>query len=363
MVTRTQFSYLDWGLIILLIVNSLIGVAAIYSSSSHLVGDYPVKQIMWLLVGLGAIFILITFDYNILITYSPYLYIGCLILLISTLVFGHLISGAKSWIKLPFFQIQTSEITKIALILFLSKIFSEYKERMVNLTTGLTSVVVILVPFIIVAVQPDLGTAASYLFILAGAILLAGLNKKIIVIILIVAVIFGYLGWTFFLKDYQRVRVKTFFFPKEDPLGVGYHIIQSKIAIGSGGLSGKGYLRGTQSQLRFLPARHTDFIFSVIGEEFGFIGVVVVLGFYFSFLARIFKSVGKSRDRAGVYVIFMVAVMLSSQFLINVLMTIGLFPIAGIPLPFISYGGSSLLTNFLAVGLVLNIKMRRFVNL
>jgi rod shape determining protein RodA len=171
------------------------------------------------------------------------------------------------------------------------------------------------------------------------------------------------LGWAFFLKDYQRLRVKTFLFPKEDPLGVGYHITQSKIAIGSGGLLGKGYLRGTQSQLRFLPARHTDFIFSVIGEEFGFIGIIVVLLIYYLFLARIFKSVGKSRDRAGVYIIFMVAVMLSSQFLINILMTIGLFPIAGIPLPFISYGGSSLLTNFLAVGLILNIKMRRFVNL
>ncbi|MBN2245506.1 MAG: rod shape-determining protein RodA [Candidatus Aminicenantes bacterium] len=363
MVTRTQLSYLDWGLIILLIVNSMIGVAAIYSSSSHLVGDYPIKQIMWLLIGLGAIFILISFDYHILVTYSPYLYIVCIILLISTQVFGHLSGGAKSWIKLPFFQIQASEITKIALILFLSKIFSEFKGRLINLPTGLTSLVVISIPFIIVAVQPDLGTAASYLFIFSGAVLLAGVNKKILVFILIIAIVFGFLGWSFFLKDYQRARVKTLLFPKEDPLGVGYHIIQSKIAIGSGGLLGKGYLRGTQSQLRFLPARHTDFIFSVIGEEFGFMGVMVVLVFYFFFLARIFKSVGKARDRAGVYIIFMVAVMLSFQFLINVLMTIGLFPIAGVPLPFISYGGSSLLTNSLAVGLVLNIKMRRFVNL
>lgn len=363
MVTRTQLSYLDWGLIILLIVNSLIGIASIYSSSRHLTGDYPIRQIMWFLVSLGAIFILISFDYNILVTYSPYLYIGCIILLVSTLVFGHLIGGAKSWIKLPFFQIQTSEITKIALILLLSKIFSEFKGRSVNISNSFTSAAVIAVPFFVVAIQPDLGTAASYLFILAGAVMLAGINKKMLVLILIVAVLFGVLGWTFFLKDYQRVRVKTFFFPKEDPLGVGYHIIQSKIAIGSGGLLGKGYLKGTQSQLRFLPARHTDFIFSVIGEEFGFMGVIVVLVFYFLFLARIFKSVGKSRDRVGVYIIFMVAVMLSSQFFINILMTIGLFPIAGVPLPFISYGGSSLLTNSLAVGLVLNIKMRRFVNL
>jgi len=363
MVTRTQLNYIDWGLIVLLIINSLIGIAVIYSSSHHLMGNYAFKQFMWLLVSLGAIFILISFDYNILVTYSSYLYIVCLILLGSTLIFGNLISGAKSWIKLPFFQIQPSEITKIVLILLLSRTFSEFKGRSIKIIHGLTSVAAVCVPFLIVAIQPDLGTATSYIFILAGAVLLAGINKKILILFLIAAIVFGFLGWNFFLKDYQRMRVKTFLFPEKDPLGVGYHIIQSKIAIGSGGLLGKGYLKGTQSQLRFLPARHTDFIFSVIGEEFGFIGVALVLIVYFLFLARIFRSVGKARDRAGVYIIFMVAVLLSSQFLINVLMTIGLFPITGIPLPFISYGGSSLLTNSLAVGLILNIKMRRFVNL
>lgn len=363
MMTRMQLSYLDWVLIILLILNSLLGIAAIYSSSHHLAGNYTVKQFIWLLVSLGAIFILISFDYNILVTYSIYLYIACIFLLVLTLVFGHLISGAKSWIKLPFFQIQPSEITKIALILLLASIFSEFKAKSVRIIQVLTSTAVMIVPFFIVAIQPDLGTATSYLFILGGALLLAGINKKILILFLVAAVVFGSLGWAFFLKDYQRFRVKTFLFPKEDPLGVGYHITQSKIAIGSGGLLGKGYLRGTQSQLRFLPAKHTDFIFSVIGEEFGFIGVIAVLMIYFLFLARIFKSVGKSRDRAGVYIIFMVAVMLSSQFLINILMTIGFFPVAGIPLPFISYGGSSLFTNSLAIGLILNIKMRRFVNL
>ena len=363
MITRTQLSYLDWSLIILLILNSLIGIAAIYSSSHHLSGNYTLKQFMWLLVSLGALIILISFDYNILVTYSVYLYIACIFVLVLTLIFGHLIAGAKSWIKFSFFQIQPSEITKIALILFLARLFSEFKEKSVKIIQGLASTAVIFVPFFIVAIQPDLGTATCYLFILAAALLLAGINKKILILFLVTAIVFGSLGWAFFLKDYQKVRVKAFLFPKEDPLGMGYHITQSKIAIGSGGLLGKGYLKGTQSQLRFLPARHTDFIFSVIGEEFGFIGVIVVLLIYYLFLARIFKSVGKSRDRAGVYIIFMVAVMLSSQFIINILMTIGLFPIAGIPLPFISYGGSSFLTNSMAVGLILNIKMRRFVNL
>ena len=172
----------------------------------------------------------------------------------------------------------------------------------------------------------------------------------------------GVLIWSFGLRDYQKQRLTTVLFPEKDPLGSGYQVIQSKIAIGSGGLSGKGFAKGTQSQLRFLPARHTDFIFSVIAEEFGFLGAVFAVLVYFLFLARLFLSVSMSRDRTGAYIIFLVAVMISAQFFINVFMTIGLFPIAGIPLPFLSYGGSSLLANSLAVSLVLNVKMRRFVN-
>jgi rod shape determining protein RodA len=207
-----------------------------------------------------------------------------------------------------------------------------------------------------------LGTALSFLPILLGAMILAGLNKKALVYILLTALIIGIGGWNFFLLDYQKQRIKTLILPEEDPLDSGYHVLQSKIAVGSGGFLGKGYKRGTQSQLRFLPARHTDFVFSVIGEETGFLGVVSVMVIYFLFLARLFLSVFQSRDRAGVYIIFIVSLMMACQFLINVLMTIGLFPIAGIPLPLMSYGGSSLLTNYLAVSLVLNVKMRRFVN-
>jgi len=179
---------------------------------------------------------------------------------------------------------------------------------------------------------------------------------------LIVAIILCLVGWNFGLKEYQRKRITTLIFPQEDPLGAGYHILQSKIALGSGGFLGKGYKRGSQSQLKFLPARHTDFIFSVVGEEFGFMGVILVFLSYYLFLLKLFRSVEKSRDRAGVYIVFMVAIMISFQFFINVMMTIGLFPIAGIPLPLLSYGGSSLLTNYLAVSLVLNVKMRRFAN-
>jgi rod shape determining protein RodA len=227
---------------------------------------------------------------------------------------------------------------------------------------GIFSSGVVALSFFLVALQPDLGTAASYIPIFLASILLAGLNRKTVVFLLIIGLTLGFLGWNFVLKDYQKKRLTTLIFPSQDPLGSSYHITQSKIAVGSGGLLGKGYKKGTQSQLRFLPARHTDFIFSVIGEEVGFLGVALAIGFYFLFLLRLFKSVGQSRDRAGVYIVFMVAVMITFQFMVNVMMVIGLFPITGIPLPLYSYGGSALLTNYLGISVVLNVKMRRFVN-
>jgi rod shape determining protein RodA len=223
--------------------------------------------------------------------------------------------------------------------------------------------VLVLVPFVLTAFQPDLGTAFCFLPILLGSFILAGLRRKTVIIFLLAALLAGVAGWKYYLKEYQKMRLTTLVNPGRDPRGYGYHIHQSKIAIGSGGVLGKGFIKGTQSQLRFLPARHTDFIFSVIGEEFGFLGVVFVMVSYFLLLLRIFQSAAKSRDRPGVYLISLVGIMIAFQFLINVLMVVGLFPIAGIPLPLLSYGGSSLLSSFLAVGLVLNVKMRRFVNL
>jgi len=363
MIDQTQFKNIDWILIALLVINTLVGMAVIYSSSHYLPGNYHLKQLLWMVLSLTALFIFLFLDYNTLVTYSAYFYIICLSLLAVILVFGRLVAGTKSWIKFEFFQIQPSEIAKIAIILILARLFSEFKAAHIFSREGILGGILVAIPVLLVALQPDLGTALSYLPILMAAFILAGINKKALLIILVAALICIVLGYGFLLKDYQKQRIKTLVSPGKDPLGSGYHVLQSKIAIGSGGLLGKGYLNGSQSQLRFLPARHTDFIFAVIGEELGFVGVVVICVIYFLFLARIFQSVGAARDRAGVYIIFMVAVMIASQFFVNVFMTIGLFPIAGIPLPLLSYGGSSLFTNFLAVSLVLNVKMRRFVNL
>jgi len=362
MLDRSHFKTVDWWLIILVLFNSFIGVFMIHSSSHYIPGNHAQKQILFILVGICVMFVFISVDYNFFVIYSPYIYTVVLIVLGGVLMFGSLTAGTKSWIKLPIFQIQPSEITKVFIILLLAYSFREFKGSHISLKMSTISSGLVLMPLSLVALQPDLGTALTYLPILLGALLLAGMNKKIVALLIIFGLLLGLLGWNFFLKDYQKDRLRTLIFPEKDPLGTGYHIIQSKIAIGSGGVFGKGYKRGTQSQLKFLPARHTDFIFSVIGEEFGFAGIMTVLILYFLFISRLLQSVFKSRDRAGVYIVFMVFMLFVSQFLINVLMTVGLFPVAGIPLPLYSYGGSSLITNYIAVALVLNVKMRRFVN-
>ena len=318
---------------------------------------------LFLAVSLIALLIVVSIDYHFFTEFSFIGYVLLLAILTGNLLFGRLIAGTKSWIRFSFVQIQPSEFMKIVLILVLAKLFSKSQSNSLSLRQGFLAGIFTSLPVGLIALQPDLGTALSLLPILMGAFILAGINHKFIAISLILLVVSGFLAWNFALKDYQKQRLITVAFPEKDPQGAGYQIIQSKIAIGSGGLLGKGFLKGTQSQLRFLPARHTDFIFSVIGEETGFIGVVVVLLLYFFMLRRIFLSVEKSRDRAGAYLVFMVAVLLSAQFFINVGMTIGLFPVAGIPLPFISYGGSSLMANSIGMGLVINVRMRRFVNI
>jgi rod shape determining protein RodA len=362
MIDRRLFENIDWVLIVLLILNALLGVLMIYSSSHYLPGNFYLRQLFWLGISLAALFILLTIDYQVLLTFSFYLYGAVVFVLLAMLVFNQFIKKG-SWIRLPHFQVQPSELAKIAIILVLAHFFSEYKKNYVSRTAVFAASGLVALPFVLVVLQPDLGTAVSLLPMLLGALILAGLKKKTLALIVILALISGMAGWSFFLKDYQKKRLTTVVFPGKDPLGSGYHTLQSKIAIGSGGLLGKGFKKGTQSQLKFLPARHTDFVFSVIGEEFGFVGVVGVLFLYASFLFRLFRAAAKSRDRAGVYIIFMVCLMISFQLLVNVAMVLGIFPIVGIPLPLLSYGGSSLLANFLGVGLVLNVKMRRFANI
>lgn len=363
MIDRRVFRDIDWVLIGLALLNAVIGVVFIYSSSHFLPGNYYVRQALWVLFSLAVLFLVLTVDYKALMTYSPYLYLASLVVLFGMLLFARLVAHTKSWITLPFFQIQPSEVAKLTVILLLARLFSEYKKNTLASNTAGLALLLVLVPVLLVAAQPDLGTAMTFLPVLLAALFLAGLKRRTIAILLIVSVAAGLVGWNFGLRDYQKRRLTTLFNPGQDPKGAGYHILQSKIAIGSGGLTGKGFGKGSQSQLRFLPARHTDFIFSVIGEETGFVGVFLVLLAYFLMLARMFASAAHARDRAGVYIVFMATMLIAFQFFINVMMIIGLFPVTGVPLPLLSYGGSSLLSNFIAIGLVVNVRMRRFANI
>lgn len=362
MIDRRLVQEVDWVLIGLVLLNSLIGVLFIYSATHFVSGALYLKQVFWIGAGLIALFFVVLVDYKFLVSFSPYFYGLTVALLAGMLVFARLIAGTKSWIAIGFFRFQPSEMAKIVMILLLARIFAEYKS--VYLTPRFTALALLLagVPWLLIVLQPDLGTAMAFSAVVGGAFILAGLKKKTVAVFLLLLLALGVGGWNFGLKDYQKKRLTTVLSPLQDPQGSGYQVIQSQIAIGSGGLTGKGFMKGSQIQLRFLPARHTDFIFSVIGEEFGFLGVFTVVLLYFFMLARMFRSVTKARDRAGVYIVFMASLLIGFQFLVNILMIIGLFPVTGIPLPFLSYGGSSLLASYVACGLILNVRMRRFAN-
>ena len=362
MIDRRLIQEIDWILLGLILLQSLVGVVFIYSSSHVLPGAYHVRQLIWIGLSLLVLILVLVIDYKFFVSLSVYFYGLMVVLLAATLGFARLVAGTKSWITLGLMQLQPSELAKIVMILIFARFFSEYKRPYLTTRVTLWALLVAGVPLLLIIAQPDLGTAMTFVAVIGGAFILAGLRRKAIVLFVLAALLVGVGGWTIALKDYQKKRVTTLINPAGDPRGSGYQVIQSKIAIGSGGFAGKGFLKGSQSQLRFLPARHTDFIFSVIGEETGFIGVFIVIVLYFALLARMFLSVNKARDRAGIYIIFTASLLIAFQFLVNILMIIGLFPVVGITLPFLSYGGSSLLASYVACGLVLNVKMRRFAN-
>jgi rod shape determining protein RodA len=362
MIDRRLFGEIDWALLGLILLQSLIGVFFIYSSSHFLPGAHHIRQLVWIGISLAALLLVLSIDYKFFVALSGYFYGLVVVLLAGTLVFARLVAGTKSWISFGLMQLQPAEMTKIVMILVFARLFAEYKSAYLTTRHTLGAMIVAAVPFLLIVAQPDLGTAMTFVAIVGGAFILAGLKRKTILLLVLAGIVLGVGGWNLALKDYQKRRVTTLINPAGDPRGSGYQVNQSKIAIGSGGFAGKGFQKGTQSQLRFLPARHTDFIFSVIGEETGFLGVFIVIVLYFAILARMFLAVPVARDRAGVYIVFTASLLITFQFLVNILMIIGLFPVVGITLPFLSYGGSSLLASYVACGLVMNVRMRRFAN-
>jgi len=350
--------YFDKFTFIIIIIISLFGILLIYSVSQSLDQSYYLKQLLWLSVSLIVFFIVLSIKTEFVFRSSLFLCIVLSIILVIQLVAGQIIGGAKSWLKFGFISIQVSEFIKIPIALYIANILS--KTKIIDWFIFCKLIFLLGIPFLLIAMQPDLGTA----FILTSFIIISIFLKKIkfsIIFISIMFIIIGsFLSWNHILKPYQKSRIVSFVNPEKYSQSSGYQIIQSKIAIGSGGLSGKGYLKGSQSQYKFLPTRHTDFVVSVLGEEFGFIGISFLFLFFFILLYRQFNF--KSQTDREFYFVYLFNFLILFQFFINTFMSIGLFPILGVPLPFVSYGGSSLLSFFIGEAIIFKIKINNYLN-
>ena len=355
----------DWIAITLIFLLVAIGLAALYSVSrvdNNLnLGDFE-KQNVALVLGIGAAVFFAFFDYRALNSVSTRLYFGALVLLGSVFFIGSRIRGATAWIGIGPFHIEPVEIVKIVMIVFLASFLSKKKAELSMTWRIIGSIVLVAIPVFLIMKQPDFGSASVIVGIWIGMLVASGINKKSLAVLIMVGIIGATSGW-FFLKPYQKDRIINFVKPSNDPLGTGYNVIQSTVAVGSGGIMGKGLGHGSQSQLNFIPEKHTDFIFAVIAEELGLFGALFVLALYLALLYRIREAALLARDNFGYLLAVGVIVMLFVQILINVGMNIGVVPVAGVPLPFLSYGGSSLVVILSAMGLVQSVYMRRMKTL
>jgi len=354
---------IDWGMLVIVLVICALGVVQIFSAA---IGtqwqDAWWKQIIWVVAGLVLMWICTAIDYHTLMTRVWALYVLSVVLLLAVLVAGKQAFGSTRWIPLaPGVHLQVSEFVKLVIILLVARYMTELRGDNLETRDLLKIMALIVVPMLLVIREPDLGTALTYLPILAVGAVLAGLNWRYLVVAGVIVVLVLPVGFHF-LQPYQKARLVSFLDPDRDPRGTGYQVIQSKIAVGAGGMWGKGVAQGTQTQLRFLPVPHTDFIFSAFAEEHGFVGVVVVLALYFMLLMQIVKNAQTAPDRAGMYICMGVAALVLFHVLVNVGMVVGRMPVTGIPLPLMSAGGSSMLSVFLMLGLVNNVRVRRFVN-
>ncbi len=363
LVDRRLITYFDFGFLFMVLLFSMIGVGAIYSAS-HSAGGAPstlyLKQLYWIGLGLAALLMTISIHYRTIQRYAYLIYAVSIVLLIVVAITGKEGMGAQRWIAVGPLNLQPSEFVKIALILVLARYISDVQERG-GFTIGryLNMGLLIGIPLVLIVRQPDLGTTLMLLMISLTLVFISGMPIKPFVYAGITSLGTVPFLWRF-LKEYQKQRILVFLKPDLDPSGSGYHIIQSKIAIGSGGVFGKGIMQGTQSQLRFLPEQHTDFIFSVIAEETGFIGTLILILLFAYFIFRGIDIALKAQDDFSTLVVAGITTMIACYIFVNIGMTSGLFPVVGIPLPFISYGGSSLITLFISTGLILNVRMRRF---
>jgi rod shape determining protein RodA len=356
----------DWTLLGFVLMLSVISVFEIYSATIHTkFHGFQKMQVLWIVGGLVAMFVMSVIDYHKLLTAIYWFYGFCLVSLIAVLAVGTRVNGGKRWIRLPGGgHFQPSEWVKLVIILMMARYFSNLAGRQLTWTDILKAIGLVLLPMLLVLKQPDLGTALTYTPALLLGLFLSGIDVKKGGILLFILLLGGGVVWKSgkILKPYQKQRLTSFLNPDDDPRGTGYQIRQSLIAVGDGGVFGRGSKQGTQTQGDFLPIPYTDFIFAAFSEEHGFVGAVLVLLIYFLILMRLIQNAQTAADLPGSFLVMGVAAVLIFQIAVNVGMVLGLMPVTGIPLPLMSYGGSSVLFTFLALGMVMNVRMSRFVN-
>jgi rod shape determining protein RodA len=361
-IERRLYFHVDWLLLVTVLVIVAMGITMIYSATQTTTPRLYVSQFYALALGLIAMLVALTIDYRTLADKSHWIYGLTILLLLYVAFFGVVRGGARRWIPLGFFNLQPSEFAKLAVALVLSKFFGESRRMQPTGADLMTGAALAVVPFLLIARQPDLGTAVTLIPVYLAVAYVAGLPMRILGIIALAAVLTAPIVWKFGLKDYQKSRIIMFIDPSKDTRGAGYQQIQARITVGSGGLWGKGFMKGTQGQLRFLPVASTDFIFSAWAEEQGFVGVLIALGLYLLVITRSLDAARLSKDRLGSFLVLGILASFTFQVLYNITMSAGLAPVKGLTLPLMSYGGSSLIATLTGFGLILNVRMRRFTN-
>jgi rod shape determining protein RodA len=359
---RRSLLRVHWPLALWALALCAIGLFVVRSASTDLGAGHATRQAMWIGVGIVAALALGIADYRRLGALSPLIWGGSVFLLAVVLGLGTVGGGARSWLRFGAVGFQPIEVAKVATILFLARVLSSIDTPQLEVRHLARVAGIVGLPSLLLILQPDLGGVGMFGLMTVAMLLIAGLRLRWIFLSGVCLLILGGVAWQWVLHDYQKERVLTFLMPERDPLGAGYQVRQSKIAVGSGGISGRGYLEGTQSQLRFLPARHTDFVFAVLAEEWGFIGVAVTLALFALYIQAALLIGQRARDRLGVLMVAGVLGFFVAHVIYNTAMVVGLLPITGIPIPFLSYGGSFVVYNLAATGLLLGIDYRRYVN-
>jgi rod shape determining protein RodA len=360
-----SFRDFDWALMGLVLLLCALSVLEVHSTTVHTrFASFGSKQMLFIGTGVIGMFIFAKIDYHRLLDWAPWAYGVFLVALAAVKLVGHKVLGARRWIGVGPVQFQPSEWVKLVLVLVMARYFANLGGRNLTWREIFKAFALVGVPMILVLIQPDMGTTLTYAPILIAGLFLGGINLRQSLILLAVGAVLVGGVWSSgkLLKPYQKARLTAFVNPQNDPRGSGYQVLQSEIAVGSGGIWGKGMEKGTQTQGYFLPIPYTDFIFAAFSEEHGFVGAFFILLLYFLILMRLIQNAQTAADLPGSLIIMGIVAVLTFQIAVNVGMVIGLMPVTGIPLPLMSYGGSSVLFTFLALGVAMNVRMRRFVN-